>query len=153
MSVAEVRTLLLLQTAPEDAWHSGLWWSRFRRRHQAVAQRCHRAWAAAQHEPLEEDGTPVVLESGAVELTEERWEQVATLLAALAPKVGRPPKDDRTVLLALLWLMRHGTRWEDLPTSFGSWSSVYSRYHGWRRSGLWDRILACLRPQPQPSDT
>lgn len=146
-----MRRLLLAQAAAEQEWRNELWWSQFRRRHQAVAQRCHRARAAERHQPIQEPGTLVVLDSGAVDLTEERWEQVAMLLEAKAPKTGRPPKNDRLVLEAILWVMRHGTRWDDLPATFGSRSSIYSRYHRWRASGMWDRILACLRPQPQPA--
>jgi len=47
------------------------------------------------------------------ELTDEQWEQVKDLISTA--KTGRPPKDNRIMLNAMLWLARSGAGWEDLP--------------------------------------
>src|SRR5918994_6968706 len=77
------------------------------------------------------------------ELTDREW----ALLAPLLPRqyTGRPPKDHRTIIDALLWLDRTGAPWRDLPERFGSWRTVATRFYRWTRAGLWDRILAELR--------
>ncbi|MCC9295127.1 transposase [Clostridium sp. WLY-B-L2] len=43
-------------------------------------------------------------------------------------KTGRPPKDNRLIFNAILWIARSGAAWRDLPERFGSWKTVYSRF-------------------------
>lgn len=45
---------------------------------------------------------------------------------------------------AILWVLRTGAGWRDLPASFGPWQSVYSVFRAWMRSGLWQAIHAGL---------
>ena len=45
---------------------------------------------------------------------------------------------------AILWILRTGAPWRDLPASFGSWKSVYDRFRAWTNNGLWAAILAGL---------
>lgn len=46
---------------------------------------------------------------------------------------------------AMLWILRTGSPWPDLPDFFGPWKSVYTRFRRWTREGLWDSILEGLR--------
>jgi len=48
------------------------------------------------------------------------------------------------MLEAMVYLMGKGMPWRDLPTHFGKWKSVYTRWRRWCRSGLWAAILKCL---------
>jgi transposase len=59
--------------------------------------------------------------------------------------MGRPPKDHRLIVEAIVWLDRTGAPWRDLPSEFGPWETVASRFYRWRRQGVWDRVLACLQ--------
>ena len=70
-----------------------------------------------------------------------------TRLEPLLPKqrTGRPPKDHRIILDALLWLGKTGAPWRDLPERYGPWRTVATRFYRWTRSGLWERLLAELR--------
>lgn len=45
---------------------------------------------------------------------------------------------------AMLWILRTGAPWRDLPSCFPAWSSVYTRFWRWTRNGLWPRLLAAL---------
>jgi transposase len=76
------------------------------------------------------------------ELTDEQWERLEPLLPPQKPHTGRPSKDHRTVINGILWIMRTGAPWEDLPERYGSYKTVSSRFYRWREAGIWDQILA-----------
>ena len=77
------------------------------------------------------------------ELTDEQW----NLLKGLFPRQKRGGKwnDHRTTLNGMLWILRSGAPWRDLPDRYGKWKSVYHRFNRWRREGLFDRILKALQ--------
>ncbi len=77
------------------------------------------------------------------ELTDEQWD----LLKGLFPKQGRGGRwlDHRTVLNGMLWILRSGAPWRDLPERYGKWQSVNHRFNRWRRDGTFGRILKALQ--------
>jgi transposase len=79
------------------------------------------------------------------ELTDAQWAKLAPLLPPQRPRMGRPPKDHRLIVEAIVWLDRTGAPWRDLPSQFGPWETVASRFYRWRRQGIWDRVLAALQ--------
>jgi hypothetical protein len=56
-------------------------------------------------------------------------------------QAGRPSKDDRIMVEAMVYVLRTGCPWRDMPPRFGPWSSVYTRRSRWAQSGLWAAIL------------
>jgi transposase len=79
------------------------------------------------------------------ELTDEQWERLAPLLPPQKAKTGRPAAEHRRILNGLLWVMRTGAPWRDMPERYGSWSTVYSRFQRWRKAGIWERIFAAVQ--------
>jgi transposase len=79
------------------------------------------------------------------ELSEAEWERLEPLLPPRKP--GRPRKDDRLVLNAILWKLATGAPWRDLPERYGPWQSAYTRFRRWTRAGVWDGILAAVQRQ------
>lgn len=79
---------------------------------------------------------------GRGDLTDEQWRQIQPLLPAQKPQTGRPGKDHRTIINGILWVLRTGAPWRDLPERFGLWRTVASRFYRWRKQGLWDMLLA-----------
>ena len=77
-------------------------------------------------------------------LSDCEWNLLEPLLPQRA-QTGRPPKEHRAIIDALLWLAKTGAPWRDLPERFGPWRTVATRFYRWTRSGLWERILAELR--------
>ena len=75
------------------------------------------------------------------DLTNEQWERLHPLLPPQKPRTGRPALDHRTVLNGILWVLRTGAPWRDLPERYGNWTTVYSRFQRWRKAGVWERIL------------
>lgn len=59
-------------------------------------------------------------------------------------KRGRPPKDHRLMVEAMIYFLRVGCPWRDLPTFFGSWNSVYTRWRRWALCGVWAKLLPIL---------
>jgi transposase len=74
-------------------------------------------------------------------LTNEQWDRIKEFFPEHVNKMGRPAKDDRMMLNAIIWILRTGAPWRDLPAEFGSWKSVYTRFRRWRSSGLFEKIL------------
>lgn len=78
------------------------------------------------------------------ELSDEQWERLAALLPQKA-KSGRPAADHRRIVNGILWVIRTGAPWRDLPERYGSWSTVYSRFQRWRKAGIWEGIFAAVQ--------
>ena len=77
------------------------------------------------------------------ELEDRQWD----LIKGLMPRQKRGGKwnDHRTTLNGMLWILRSGAAWRDMPERYGKWSSIYDRFCRWRRDGTFDRILTALR--------
>ena len=81
------------------------------------------------------------------ELTDAEWERIAPLIPKPLPGPGRPRRDPREMLDAMLWLLRTGAAWRDLPDFYGPWETVYSRFRIWRKADVFDRIVERLQVQ------
>ncbi len=83
------------------------------------------------------------------ELTDEQWEKLAPLLPPQKPKVGRPARDHRLIVNGILWILRTGAPWRELPERYGSWRTVASRFYRWVNAGVWQRVLQALQQQAE----
>jgi transposase len=54
---------------------------------------------------------------------------------------GRPNADTRRILNGVIWVLRTGAPWRDLPDEFGPWQTVYKRFNAWAKTGVWATIL------------
>ena len=144
---------------PEEQRDFELGWSLFRRAHQAIARRCHKRSHRtkqairpdARREPTPDPtDVPTVATTAAHYkeagvLTDAEWEHVSQLLPEQKPGQGRPRRDDRQVLCAILWVMDTGASWRELPEGkFGPNSTAHGRYRKWLEEGLWSRIVQAL---------
>jgi len=75
------------------------------------------------------------------------WDKLAPLLPPERGKTGRPSKNHRNMIEAILWKHRTGAPWRDLPEEFGPWISVFTRFNRWSKVGLWQTILEALRDE------
>lgn len=78
-------------------------------------------------------------------LSDQDWGRISSFFRVHVGKQGRPPKDNRMMLEAILWVHRTGAPWRDIPSEFGPWESAYTRFRRWTTAGLWHRILRGLR--------
>ena len=76
------------------------------------------------------------------ELTDREWFAIRPMLPN-KPR-GVPRVNDRRVLNGILWVLRSGAPWRDLPNEFGPYTTCYNRFVRWRRAGVWGRIMNAL---------
>jgi transposase len=77
---------------------------------------------------------------GRGELTDHAW----AIIEPLLPRRGRRGgqwRDHRGVINGILWKLRTGGPWRDLPERYGPFQTCADRLYRWRREGLWDRLL------------
>ena len=84
------------------------------------------------------------------DLTEAEWRVLKELLPVERPPGkcgrGRPPQDNRNVINGILWRLRTGTPWRDVPEKYGDWNTIYRRFLRWSKSGVWESV-ATARPE------
>lgn len=79
------------------------------------------------------------------EVTDEQWVELEPLIPKKAARVGRKPRDPRVMLNGMLWIVRTGAPWRDLPERYGPWQTVYDYYWRWRKEGVFDQVLSALQ--------
>src|SRR5262252_3935526 len=86
------------------------------------------------------------------ELTNSQWERLQPLLPPQKPKTGRPAAEHRRLLNGILWLLRTGAPWRDLPERYGPWGTVASRFYRWCKAGLWARLFAAVQQRADAAE-
>ena len=74
-------------------------------------------------------------------LTNTQWKLIEPLLPGKPSDPGRTGFDNRKTLEGILWIMRTGAPWRDLPADFGKWGTIYQRFRRWDTAGIFDRIF------------
>jgi transposase len=81
------------------------------------------------------------------DLTTVQWERLRPLLPPQQPTRGRPAHDHRPILNGILWILRTGAPWRDLPERYGPWRPVASRCYRGPRAGVFHHGLATVQQQ------
>jgi transposase len=81
-------------------------------------------------------------------VSDAAWEKIASLLPGKASDRGVTAKDNRLFLEAVLWRVRTGLPWRDLPSDFGKWNSVFQRFRRWVQAGVFERIFERRSGEP-----
>ena len=82
-----------------------------------------------------------------MDLTDEQWRVLEPLFSEPAKRAdgrGRPWRGTREVLNGVLWVLRTGAPWRDLPKRYPSYQTCHRRFQGWACDGTWERVLAAL---------
>lgn len=82
------------------------------------------------------------------ELSNEQWRRIERLLPGKKGDPGRSGNDNRLFVNAVLWVLRSGARWSDLPERYGKWKTVHKRFTRWAEKGVWERIFDSLTGDP-----
>ena len=81
------------------------------------------------------------------QLEEWQWSKVHAVIVS-ERGAGRPGRDDRKFIEAVLWWRRTGVPWRDLPEEFGPWKTVFNRFDRWSKGGKWTRLMQALQTDP-----
>ena len=77
-------------------------------------------------------------------LTDDEWDLIAVVFPEPAA-MGRPPRDKRQVVNGILWILRTGAPWRDLPEEFGPCKTVWRLFDQWNADGTLDKVLRRLQ--------
>jgi transposase len=75
-------------------------------------------------------------------ITDPMWKKLSPHLPAERGRSARPCKENRPMVEAMIWKLRVGCPWRDLPKEFGPWESVYTRFSRWTEQGIFEKIFA-----------
>ena len=80
------------------------------------------------------------------QLSDEHWLLIRSFFPheAPGPQGGRPRVEPRACLEGILWILRSGARWKDLPSHFPSYPTCWRRLVEWTAAGVWQRAWARL---------
>ena len=82
-------------------------------------------------------------------LTHKSWARIQPSFRQMTQR-GPRRQDDRRFLEAVLWVMRTGAPWHDLPTHLGHGASIYRRFRRWALAGRWQRLQQALSGRSRP---
>jgi len=77
-------------------------------------------------------------------LSDSHWTAVHSLLPGKEGDPGCRGRDNRLFLDAVLWVAQNRAPWRDLPTEYGKWYTVYTRFRRWEKRGVWPRVFEAL---------
>ena len=77
-------------------------------------------------------------------LRDDQWDQMVPHLIGDDRSRGTSGRDNRMFVEAVLWIVRTGAPWRDLPDVFGSWNSAFRRFSRWSAKGVWHRIFEAM---------
>ena len=81
-------------------------------------------------------------------ITDRSWRLIEPLLPGTSRSRGVTAKDNRLFLEAVLWKVRVGGPWRDLPPGFGSWNSVFRRFRRWAENDVFQHIFEAVSADP-----
>jgi transposase len=76
------------------------------------------------------------------------WQRVKSHLPGKVSDAGATAKDNRLFLEAVLWRVRTGSPWRDLPPAFGHWNSQFRRFRRWAKSGVFESLFKAMSEDP-----
>jgi putative transposase len=81
-------------------------------------------------------------------LRDDQWERISPHIIGDERTRGSSGQNNRMFVEAVLWIVRTGSPWRDLPDVFGDWNSVFRRFSRWSSKGVWWRIFAAMSDDP-----
>ena len=77
-------------------------------------------------------------------LQDDQWERMSQYIIGDERTRGSSGRDNRMFVEAVLWIVRTGSPWRDLPEVFGPWNSIFRRFSRWSTKGVWHRVFTAM---------
>ncbi len=81
-------------------------------------------------------------------ISDRSWAAIEPLVPGTVRDRGVTAKNTRLFLEAVLWRVRVGGPWRDLPPGFGAWNSIFRRFRRWAQRGVFQRIFEAVSDDP-----
>ncbi len=81
-------------------------------------------------------------------ISDDVWDRIASHLPGKASDCGVTSADNRLFMESVLWRVRTGSPWRDLPVAFGNWNSAFRRFRRWAEKGVFEGLFEALSQQP-----
>jgi transposase len=82
------------------------------------------------------------------DISDRVWEILEPHLPGRAGIWGGKARDNRKFINGVLWILRTGAPWRDLPESYGNWSNTHRRFIRWRNKCVWEKLLEQIVDSP-----
>ena len=85
---------------------------------------------------------------GRLIMSDEQWARISGLIIGRPDQRGSTGRDNRMFVEGVLWIVRTGAPWRDLPEVFGEWNSVFRRFSRWSENGVRQRVFEAMPDDP-----
>lgn len=75
------------------------------------------------------------------DISDRMWALLEPHLPGRRGTSGRNARDNRQFINAVIWILRTGAPWRDLPPAYGDWKNTNRRFCRWRDKGIWERLF------------
>lgn len=82
------------------------------------------------------------------DISDNLWDKIEPHLPGGTGKTGRPADNNRRFINGVMWILRTGAPWRDLPDSYGDWKNTHRRFCRWRDRGVWESLLEVVMHEP-----
>lgn len=82
------------------------------------------------------------------DISDEVWAVLEPLLPGREGSWGGVAEDNRRFINGVMWILRTGAPWRDLPCDYGDWKNTHRRFCRWRDKGQWEKLLGALIQDP-----
>ena len=82
------------------------------------------------------------------DISDKIWKILEPHLPGRAGAWGRVAQDNRRFINAVLWILRTGAPWRDLPPDYGDWKNTNRRFCRWRDKGVWEKLFNMFKHEP-----
>lgn len=81
-------------------------------------------------------------------MTDAQWAKMEPHCLGKPSDPGGSGSDNRLFIEAVLWIVRTGSPWRDLPEVFGKWNTVFKRYRDWVKADVFARLFEACSDEP-----
>ena len=82
------------------------------------------------------------------DISDRVWRLLEPHLPGRRGAWGRVAHDNRRFINAVIWILRTGAPWRDLPAEYGGWKNTHRRFCRWRDKGIWEKLFNLFVQDP-----